>query len=227
MMNSSSSSSSSPMNSKTSSTLPDTFDLNNFCGDLIGHSKARKLIYFSELKNNSLLGRRAFQMALEELKLLQIPSIYFETMNRTREIFRDYSTSENEIINFDSRWFQLFNKSSQEKILLYENQLNQMKRDGEKNQIKESIIQLAESLYERGDYSSAISKYSESREFVSSQLDSIRVAMKIIRCSILSGSYSHVKTQVTRIRGFSSLDPILINQTNAALGLFYLKNGQF
>jgi COP9 signalosome complex subunit 1 len=108
-----------------------------------------------------------------------------------------------------------------------ENVLSNYRRDGERDQIKGAYINLANIYAERGDFTTALSKYLESREYAGNNKDILNICLAVIRCSILVGSASHVKTQAQRAKSLSEINNVENNvanaQINAALGIFNLK----
>ena len=121
------------------------------------------------------------------------------------------------------------------------------KRDGERSLIFAALVQYAEALWKYGDYGGALTRYMESREWAGPRDEVVRVCMGVIKCSILTGSLSHVKSQVQRIRTIvqgdaasaagdgaqaggakeDSATAALNAQLDACLGLSALKTGAF
>ena len=110
------------------------------------------------------------------------------------------------------------------------------KRDGERSLIFQALAAYADALYRYGDFPAALTKHLEAREWAGPSSEVLSVCLGIIHCSILTGSLSHVKSQVQRVRATQSdgtavredtLSPALNAQLDAALGLSALKTAAY
>ena len=128
-------------------------------------------------------------------------------------------------------------------------QLQAARRDGDRLLIYSALNGLAECHMRYGDYNNALLRWLECREWATSARDVVDTCMRVVHCSVLLGSLSHVKSQVQRVRAImqqeaaaaaeraagnggsaptpSKEDEQLSSQLEACLGLFALKTGAY
>ena len=127
-------------------------------------------------------------------------------------------------------------------------QLQAARRDGDRLLIFSALSGLAECHLRYGDYNNALLRWLECREWATSARDVVDTCMKVVHCSVMLGSLSHVKSQVQRVRAImqqeaaaaaeraagggsaavtTKEDEQLSAQLEACLGLFALKTGSF
>ena len=148
------------------------------------------------------------------------PQLYMDIIARARELLLTPSNqpehqyflsagsaggvASDPLFALDSNYMNAMNKNYHEVQHQLETQLQIQKRDGEREQIKAALWNLAEFYHHRGDFNGAINKYLESKEFVSqhasqsTNMELLQIALNIIKNSIQLTDLMHVKTQVQR-----------------------------
>ena len=127
-------------------------------------------------------------------------------------------------------------------------QLQAARRDGDRLLIFSALSGLAECHVRFGDYNNALLRWLECREWATSARDVVDTCMRVVHCSVMLGSLSHVKSQVQRVRAImqqeaaaaaeraagggnpvvaTKEDDQLSAQLEACLGLFALKTGAY
>ena len=127
-------------------------------------------------------------------------------------------------------------------------QLQAARRDGDRVLIYSALSGLAECHMRYGDYNNALLRWLECREWATSARDVVETCMRVVHCSVMLGSLSHVKSQVQRVRAImqqeaaaaaeraagggsaavaTKEDEQLSSQLEACLGLFALKTGAY
>ena len=126
-------------------------------------------------------------------------------------------------------------------------QLQAARRDGDRLLIYSALSGLAECHMRYGDYNNALLRWLECREWATSARDVVDTCMRVVHCSVMLGSLSHVKSQVQRVRAImqqeaaaaadrvagggsvavTKEDEQLSSQLEACLGLFALKTGAY
>ena len=69
------------------------------------------------------------------------------------------------IYQYDQKWLNSTSRSINDKITTAELLLNNLKRDGERDEIKIAYLSLADLYGQRGEYQQALTKYLESKEY--------------------------------------------------------------
>jgi len=127
-------------------------------------------------------------------------------------------------------------------------QLQAARRDGDRMLIYGALNGLAECHLRYGDYNNALLRWLECREWATSARDVVDTCMRVVNCSVMLGSLSHIKNQVQRVRAIlqqeaaaaaeraagggnpvavTKEDEQLSAQLEACLGLFALKTGAY
>ena len=127
-------------------------------------------------------------------------------------------------------------------------QLQAARRDGDRVLIYSALAGLAECHMRYGDYNNALLRWLECREWATTAQDVANTCMRVVHCSVMLGSLSHVKSQVQRVRAImqqeaaaaaeraagtgnpvvvAKEDEQLLSQLEACLGLFALKTGAY
>lgn len=149
------------------------------------------------------------------------PALYAELVSRARELLISPASNQAEhqaflsagaaakvasdsLFSFDQSFHTSQLRHFNEIQHNLENSLSVQKRDGEREQVKVALINLAEFYFNRGDLNASLNKYLESKEFVNqtatahTNMELLNISLNIIKCSILMMNMSHVKTQVQR-----------------------------
>jgi len=163
----------------------------------------------------------AFRMAITELKKTSNTQLYVDCVSRAREVLGEKLGDE---WGLDEKWRTNTNRIATEKLSRLEVGLNNAKRDGDKEPIRKAFEALAEHYISRGDFTTALTKYLDSKN---DNLDTLDTCLNIIKTSIFIGSMSDVKNQAGRARSMHAQQlkgfPDKNSQINAAMGLYNLK----
>lgn len=100
----------------------------------------------------------------------------------------------------DAAWLARQEKLFAESQRAAEAELAAAKRDGDRDLVFGALYALASLHFDCGDLAGALARYVECKEWCGTGPEMINVSMRIIKCSIIAGSMSHVKTQAMKLR---------------------------
>jgi len=153
--------------------------------------------------------------------------MYAEAIQRAKSTLGDGFP---ETLAYDNNWVTNTNRNATDKLTKLESALSLQKRQEEREATRVVSQEIADHYLARGDLQTALAKYMETKDYVSTNQHTIENALDIIKASIHMGSLSHIKTQVDRakrVAGELKKHPQLAAQFNAALGLYNLKDGNY
>lgn len=214
------------------------FDIDALTAGYTGPAKIRRLLHIGERMSAlstssppslsiSLLQQSssAFQLAIQSSLSLGNLGLYMDSMSRAKEALKGNFAG-----GYDEKFVNTTTRALSDRVAKLEQDLMNAKRDSEREPTKRAYLALANAYLDRGEYSNALSKFVEAKDYCSGP-DQLSVCIEIIKTSIHLGSLNHVKTQVQRAKSLLSAantDASLINSIlNAASGLYNLKTSSF
>jgi len=201
-----------------------SFDLNAYAAGYRGHTKVKRLIFIADRCPDVRL--EAFRMAIDELKSGHNTALYMDTIARAQEWL---GTALGDAWTQDQTWIGSMNRKSIDSLARLEANLLQLKKEGERDPTRVAYEKVALHHMQRGDFTAALTKFLEAKEYGTSTAHSLATHMNVMEASIHIGSLSQVKNNANRAQQLPQLkeDIVVASQVKAALGLYALKGGHY
>jgi len=126
----------------------------------------------------------------------------------------------------DAVWVEATEKQAQLKDL-YEQELNQAKVQGVKEQVRSCLMQLANLCMEQGDYVAAAKFMAKSREYCTEPKAVFNVCMSIIKFSSLLRQYMDIQSYTSKAHHMPGKEEAGQSKIFAAYGLYYMTCGKY
>lgn len=199
------------------------FNLKEYIKAYNGITKVYRLMYIADHCPEQSL--EAYRQAISELKKGINTNYYTECVAKAREVFGDQLGDE---WGLDQKWVNTQNRNFTEKLTRLEANLSAARREGDKDPIRKAYEELAAHYIQRGDFTSALTKYLDSKD---ASHDTLDTCLSIIKASILLGSMSDVQNQASRAKnihgGALVASPVKLAIVNAATGLQFLRASSY
>jgi len=201
------------------------FDLDSHIKRYSGYGKIARLVFIAQRSQS--LQVRAFEMAIAELKTTLNTEQYLDTISLAREHLGD---ALDEHCVADEDWMRKANGQFHDRMGRLEADLSVKLKESVKEKIRDAYRAIGFLFMDKGDFSSAIAKFLEARDYASSHLDAFESSLSIIKAGVFSNSLGHIKNQVDRclqLSGELSRQPAIESQVYASCGLYELRRGNF
>jgi len=201
------------------------FDLDSYIQRYTGYGKIARLMFIAQRSQS--LQVRAFEMAITELKNTLNTEQYLDTISLAQE-HRGGALDERYVADED--WMKKANRQFHDRMGRLEADLNLKLKESVKEKVRDAYRAVGFLFMDRGDFSNAIAKFLEARDYASSHLDAFESSLLIIKAGVFSNSPGHIKTQVDRclqLPGELSRQPTMESQIYASYGLYELRRGNF
>jgi len=198
------------------------FDLEAYASRYSGFGKYQRLVYIGQRCPELQLA--AFRAAVTDVKKVTLsPDLLADVVSSARECL---GSALGDAYGLDEEWTRKVNRVFFDKMGRLENDLNVRSRENDKVKIRETLLATGHLFLERGDFTNAMSKYLEARDYSSSHADTLETCFHTARAGILGNSLTQAKNQVDRALMLSSelaKAPQIEAQLQAMSGLIELR----
>lgn len=198
--------------------VPDDFDLENFIGNYIGHTKIQRLLFIAE--HCPKLSKEAYRLAMGEIKKTTNTSLYKTVCEKAVSLGPENT--------LDIGWIESVDKKSAQSQERLEIELNNARTSVNKEKIRQGHNQLGDFHYARGDPNSALKCYVRARDYCTSPNHIVEMCMNVIKVGIDMGNYPHVVNYVAKAEQVTELqDKQVIARLKVCAGLANLENRKY
>mmetsp|Transcript_24894 Transcript_24894/g.27705 ORF Transcript_24894/g.27705 Transcript_24894/m.27705 type:complete len:442 (+) Transcript_24894:38-1363(+) len=195
------------------------YSVDEYIKDYSGRTKVTRLVFIAE--RCPKLQTKAYQMAIEELKLSQNTTYY----RRLLQGLPDDALSK---LQIDASWADAVDKKAAQQMDRLEHDLEAAKASLIKESIRVGNIELGNFFYERGDLQSSLRCYVRARDYCTSAAHIIEMCMHVIRVSIELGNFSHVHNYVSKAEQTADdKDVVTAAKLKVCSGLANLENRKY
>jgi len=127
----------------------------------------------------------------------------------------------------DNVWVDTIRRQGHAEFTRLDTDLKDAKHIGEREPTRIAYNRVADHQMKQGDLQKALNNYQETKEYGNSIEHKMETCFNIINAAIALGTFAHIKGQANRVQGIISGNSRWKSQISAALGLYYLKQGNF
>uniref|UniRef100_A0A7S2K937 PCI domain-containing protein n=1 Tax=Zooxanthella nutricula TaxID=1333877 RepID=A0A7S2K937_9DINO len=199
-------------------------DLDTYISQYGTHGAVQRLQFIASSTSNRSLKIEASKLALDLLKRTTNAKGYTEAYTSLKELLESADAAPP---HYDSVWVEATQKQANILKDLYEQDLHQAKSSQIKETIRNCFAQLTNLCIEQGDYSSAVTYASKSREYCTESEAVFSTCMTIIRLSALLRVYTNIQSFTSKAHHTPFKDETGQSKIYAAYGLYHMTNKKF
>jgi len=201
----------------------ENFDLDSYVSAFTGYARIKRLLFIGERCPDVQL--KAFRMAIDELKKSSNnTNMYLDAVSRAREMVGDKLGEE---WGLDNNWVKNTNRVATEQQTRLEVELNNQKRDQERDPTRRAYEALGNFFMQRGDFTAALTNFTTMKDYCGNNKQTLDMCMAVIKASIHAGTLSYVNTHGGRAKSLPDIDLVARSQVNAALGLYSMRSNTY
>lgn len=199
------------------------FNLQRYINQYRGVTRVRRLLWIGQ-HTRGALQIEAFRSAIDETKRGLNYPMYEHCVRYAVEAL---GSKLGDQYLLDNSWVDAIRRQGHAEFTRLDAILTEAKRIGEREPIRVAYIGVADHQMKQGDYQKSLSNYLDTKDHGVTTQHKMETCLNIIQAAIAQLSFTHVKAQANRVQGIISQNARWKSQVSAAMGLYFLKSGNF